>query len=89
MAGYIKITGSRSTLESIHDINGLAIRPRTGKQTGPDEHMVKAYASDDAITELQGRGATVTVLKTSEDTQTHLASLEGYIGENNNGEGVA
>jgi hypothetical protein len=86
MAGYIKITGPRSILENIHDINGLAIRPRTGKQTGPDEHLVKAYASDDAIAQLEGRGATVTVLKSSEDTQTHLASLEGYIGENNNGE---
>lgn len=89
MAGYIKITGSRSVLENIHDINGLSIRPRTARQLGSDEHMVKAYASNDAIGQLEGRGATVTLLRSSEDTQVHLASLEGYIGEHNNGEGIA
>jgi hypothetical protein len=85
MSGYILIRGTKEQLLSAANISGLLIRPRTSQQIEANVWEVNAYASNDAITELENLGAFVVDLVSQETIETHLASLDDYIGEDSNG----
>jgi hypothetical protein len=82
---YIRIEGEKADLLAITEVSGLDLRPRTGGVTEAGSWQVFAYATDEAIAELEGRGLVVEVRVASADADTHIASLDRFIGEDSGG----
>ena len=81
MPNYVKISGTKTELLSLGGIIDLQIRPRTARETGVGMWEVFAYATDAAITDVQGRGPSVEIVVTEAQRQAHLTSLDDFIGD--------
>jgi len=72
---FIYIDGPRDTLLALRDIADMVLRLK-GAQTLPDGNLrVSAYATDDAITEIQNRGASVTVIFNNDELKARTDEL--------------
>ncbi len=89
MSNYIRIEGTREQLEGLADVVGLSIRPRTAGMLDSGAWQVFAYGTDAAIAEVQGRGASVSIVRTEAETDTHLATLDDFIGNDSEDEDFA
>ena len=59
---YIYIDGPLDTVRGLVDVPDMILRLKGPKSLGDGNIRVSAYATDEAITEVQNRGATVTVI---------------------------
>lgn len=69
----IRITGTREILLGLEDITDLEIARHSDRQIDESTFSISAYASDDAIAEIEGRGATVEVVMDTDTRDTYLA----------------
>lgn len=73
---YVRISGSREQLLSVHIVPGLMLQARSANEAEGGQWVVFGYAPDNAITALQGLGYTVDILIDQNAINDHLASLE-------------
>lgn len=59
---YIYIDGPLDTVRGLVDVQDMILRLKGPQSLGDGNIRVSAYATDEAITEVQNRGATVTVI---------------------------
>jgi hypothetical protein len=69
----IRITGSREILLELEDVADLDIARHSDRQIDENTFSISAYASDDAIAEIEGRGATVEVVMDTDARSAYLA----------------
>ena len=59
---YIYIDGPLDTVRALVDVPDMILQLKGPEDLGDGNIRVSAYATDEAITEVQNRGATVTVI---------------------------
>jgi hypothetical protein len=69
----VRVTASPEVLRGLHDIDGLELITSEGPGPEGGIPVVSGYATDEAISQLRGRGARVDVLL---DAATRLARLQ-------------
>lgn len=71
----ILIDGPENILRGLQDIQDLILELKTARTLSAGQFRVGAYATDRAITEIQGRGATVSIILNNEDLQARIDNL--------------
>ncbi len=87
MLNYIRIFGTREQLLTLPRLSGMEVRPRTANQLEDGSWEVYAYATDADLIELGNQGFDFDIRVSSSDQGDHLARLDNFIGENNQGIG--
>lgn len=82
----VQIEGPRDVLLGLVNIPGLQIFRHTATQIDADRWVVSAYATDDAIAQVEARGATVNIIMSAEELRQHQERVFRQIGS---GEGEA
>ena len=71
----IVIEGSRDVLLGLVNIQGLEIHRHTSKLLGDDRWALEAYATPEAVLEVEARGVTVTTLVSDQEHSDYIASI--------------
>lgn len=74
----IVIRGSAEVVRGLADIEGLKLDDESATRDG-ENWQLTAEATDAAIAEVQGRGATVEVLMTTAQYEEHMAQVMAQI----------
>lgn len=70
--GLIEIEGPVETLRNLDDVVGLLLVDSTATELENGRWTITAYATDVAVSEVQARGATVTVEMTSAEFTAYM-----------------
>jgi hypothetical protein len=77
---YIYIDGPPDTLRGLVDVPDMILRLKGPESLEDGNIRVSAYATDEAITEVQNRGATVTVVFNNDEMAARTNEL--FSGDN-------
>jgi hypothetical protein len=72
---FITIDGPTDILIGLEDIPGTIIEFNSAEELPDGNIRIAGYATDDAITEIESRGATVNVVENNEALQARLDQL--------------
>jgi hypothetical protein len=73
----IVIEGTLEVLAGLGEIFGVIVDMDGTERLDDDNGRVGAFATDDAITEIRSRGATVSILEDNDAVEARLAKLYG------------
>lgn len=68
----VSISGSRSLLQGLLNVEGLQISYFSATEEPPGTWRVTAYANEDALAEVRRRGCFVVVVMTAEQVQNAI-----------------
>ena len=71
----ILIEGPKDVMLGLVNISGLEIHRHTSKTLEDDRWAVEAYATPEAVLEVESRGATVTTIMNDQEHSDYLASI--------------
>ncbi len=75
----IHIEGAEATVLGLRDISDIILVLSSGESIPGGRIRVAAYATDRAITEIEARGVTVTVLMNNAELKAHMDELYNQI----------